>query len=207
MTKEQYKAKYGDAVILGVDRAVVGDRLREGYTPNADAEGLKEAIEASLRPMLRCDAECDPSFKQAIPYVVLRHAGTGRVYITTRRGGDERLVGRQSIGLGGHVEAGEGLLDCLYRELNEEVGLTPAEIEGVTLQGYIYSSANEVSSVHVGMVYFAETAREDLVCLERDKLSGAWATLDEVRASCEADRLEDWSAIVCKNLLAAEANR
>lgn len=83
---------------------------------------LQMMIHQSLRPKLRCEAECDPAFKQVIPYVVIEHKPSGMIFMTTRLGGDERLIGQASIGLGGHMENGESIFDCLYRELNEEVG-------------------------------------------------------------------------------------
>ena len=54
--------------------------------------------------MPRWKAESAPEFKQVIPYVILEHEPTGRIYMTTRIGGDERLLGQNSIGLGGHMD-------------------------------------------------------------------------------------------------------
>ena len=105
-----------------------------------------------MKPMLRCEAECNPAFKQVIPYVLIEHKPTGRVFMTTRIGGDERLIGQHSIGLGGHMDEGETIMDCLYRELEEEVGLTRADIADITYCGFISKEDNEVESVHLGMV-------------------------------------------------------
>ena len=71
-----------------------------------------------MKPMPRCEAECNPDFKQVIPYVLTEHQPTGRIFMTTRIGGDERLIGQHSIGLGGHVDADEGVADCLYVSLS-----------------------------------------------------------------------------------------
>lgn len=77
----------------------------------------------NLMSKLRCEAECDPSFKQLIPYVLVEHKPTHRFFMTTRIGGEERLKGQASIGLGGHLDCGEDVVDALFRELEEEVGL------------------------------------------------------------------------------------
>src|SRR4051794_9770176 len=72
----------------------------------------------------RDQAEHDPTFKQLIPYLVLRHAG--RVFHYRRRGGGEsRLASRRSVGIGGHVTDADGPAAGAYRagllrELREE---------------------------------------------------------------------------------------
>lgn len=141
---------------------------------------LLHEIQNGLRPMLRCEAECNREFKQVIPYVILEHRPTGRIFMSMRLGGDSRLVGQASIGLGGHIDSGEDVSKCLYRELKEEVGIARKDIRDMTFYGFLHSEATEVDSVHVGMVYRAYTDRDDIACIEKDKLSGAWITLDEV---------------------------
>lgn len=170
------------------------------------ASPLPMMIHQSLRPMLRCEAECDPAFKQVIPYAIIEHKPSGMIFMTTRLGGDERLIGQASIGLGGHMENGESIFDCLYRELNEEVGLQPEAITDTTFCGFLYSEASEVDSVHVGMVYHICTDRFDLVCLEKDKLTGAWYTPADLRYIRAGDHMESWSAIVTDELFGKEEN-
>ena len=93
------------------------------------------------------------------PYLVLSHGPSGRTFATLRTGGDDRLVGQASLGLGGHMDEGETFEGCLCREIMEEVGLARDDIQNLTLCGYIFSNASEVDSVHVGMVYRAERTR------------------------------------------------
>ena len=102
--------------------------------------------------MQRWEAETDLTFKQVIPYVIVEHHPTGRIYMTTRIGGDERLLGQNSIGLGGHMDEGESVLDTLYRELEEEVGLQRDEITDVSLRGFLSSTLTEVDRVHLGLI-------------------------------------------------------
>ena len=126
----------------------------------------------------RCEAELNPAFKQIIPYIILANAD-GRIFTTLRLGGDERLRGQHSIGLGGHMDGGEDIPTALYRELKEEVGLTEADIESAKLCGYVYSGKTEVDSVHVGVIYLLTISRSDVTCQERDKLSGCWCSAAE----------------------------
>ena len=205
MIIDELREKYGDAVVLGVASKHVEGLLKEGFTAAKDAEGLEEALAAHLESRLRCEAELDPSFKQIIPYLVLSHDPSGRTFATLRTGGDDRLIGQASLGLGGHMDEGETFEDCLCREIMEEVGLAKGDLQNLTLCGYIFSNASEVDSVHVGMVYRADTERDDLICLEDDKLTGAWLTPHElIVLNCEG-KLESWSSIAFGAMLREEA--
>jgi len=147
----------------------------------------------------RARVEEDPSLKQIIPYaVVVRNR---RVFRFRRRGGGEkRLVGRASVGVGGHVnpeDAGDVVHDALRRELEEELHL-PAERD-VTLLGLLNDDATAVGSVHVGVVARVEVGAGDVRVREDDAMEGGFveraALLAEDRAA-----FESWSSI----LLSAE---
>lgn len=176
MTQEELKRKYGGTLIMGVDAKTILPLLTEEFNPPDDA--IADAIECNLKPMLRCEAEQNPAFKQIIPYIILMNMD-GRIFTTLRLGGDERLKGQHSIGLGGHMDGGEDVLTALYRELQEEVGLTEADVTDIQLSGYIYSSKTEVDSVHVGAVYLLKTENSEISCLERDTLFGYWCNAVE----------------------------
>lgn len=70
MTPEALRRKYGDEIVLGVDKSIVDGRLQSGYTPlqnpaNGSASLLRLLAE-HLQPRLRREAEQDASFKQLI---------------------------------------------------------------------------------------------------------------------------------------------
>ena len=125
--------------------------------------------------------------------------------MTTRIGGEERLKGQASIGLGGHLDYGEDVVDALLRELQEEVGLAKDQMSEIILCGYINSDLNEVDSVHLCVVYHAYTDREDISCLEVDKLIGGWFTVPEMREARRNGYMESWSAMCFDELLGKEA--
>ncbi len=78
------------------------------------------AAEARFEPRARMEA--DPRFKQVIPYLILRDGPRWFLMRRTRAGGDARLHDRWSIGVGGHVNPGDGdVLGGLRREWAEEL--------------------------------------------------------------------------------------
>ena len=79
-------------------------------------------VEAVGRFEPRDAMESDPSFKQVIPYLVLRDGERYFLMRRTRAGADARLHDRWSIGVGGHLNPGDGdLLGGLRREWHEEL--------------------------------------------------------------------------------------
>src|SRR3954451_22924426 len=82
--------------------------------------GLEEALAVVERDgffVRRGDAEEDPTRKQVIPYLVLRDGQRWFLMRRTRGGGDARLHDLWSIGVGGHLNPGDGdVLGGLRRE-------------------------------------------------------------------------------------------
>ena len=141
-------------------------------------------------------AEEDPSYKQIIPYVVLTQKG--RVFTTRRlnKGGESRLHGKLSIGIGGHINPVDEtdrrsvLMKGLERELEEEVYI---QHRGELVpQGFINDDGNGVGAVHLGLCFSMEVEGEVSV-KETEKLSGAWMSLQELKE--EYDNMETWSQI------------
>src|SRR5437763_13123 len=74
----------------------------------------------------RQDVETDPSFKQIIPYVVLRHGDHVFHYLRGQGAGEKRLRALRSIGVGGHINPSDGAdpyRQGLLREIDEEIFL------------------------------------------------------------------------------------
>ena len=141
-------------------------------------------------------AEEDPSYKQIIPYVVLTQKA--QVFTTRRlnKGGESRLHGKLSIGVGGHINPVDEtdrrsvLMKGLERELEEEVYI---QHRGQLVpRGFINDDGNGVGAVHLGLCFSMEV-EGDVSVRETEKLSGAWTSLQELRA--EYDNMETWSQI------------
>lgn len=120
---------------------------------------------ASLPPPLwreRAEVEHDESLLQLIPYVVLRNAA-GELWCYARTGGDARLDGRWSCGVGGHVEgidAAQDIRQTLYktarREMAEELGIANEVLPPLTTLALIYEGHSPIGRVHLGVLFIAD---------------------------------------------------
>lgn len=150
----------------------------------------------------RTAMEQDSSFKQVIPYIVLRDGDRYFLMRRTRAGADQRLHDRWSIGVGGHLNPGDGdLHDGLLREWHEELeaDFEPA-FEPLAL---LNDDTTDVGSVHLGVVFVADASGRPVNVRERDKLQGSFANAGEVAAV--AEDLETWSRLIFEAMEAAPA--
>jgi len=142
--------------------------------------------------------EHDPSLKQIIPYVVLRHRQCIFLVWRTRAGSEERLREKFSIGIGGHInpaDVGDAIDPVeagMRRELTEEVEV-PAGWQARAV-GVLNDDEEAVGSVHFGLVYMVDLPSTGVRVRETAKLQGAFATPQELREVYP--RLETWSQFV-----------
>src|SRR5664279_6659897 len=80
----------------------------------------------------RAKAETDPNFKQIIPYVVVTDGKSILHYVRGKKAGEQRLVAKGSIGIGGHINDEDHTLfavgmqafqDAVEREVCEELSV------------------------------------------------------------------------------------
>ncbi len=100
-----------------------------GFLPKED-EKVKKIVDTfvAYEVKRRGDMEEDPSYKQLIGYALLKDSKTKEVLVYRRLtgGGEARLHGKASVGIGGHMneEVGKTIYEMLKvnaaRELNEE---------------------------------------------------------------------------------------
>src|SRR3954454_14804032 len=65
---------------------------------------LQQILDArNTRFLSRSQAEEDLSFKQVIPYVLVRRGNALLHYVRGKGSGEKRLVAKGSIGIGGHI--------------------------------------------------------------------------------------------------------
>jgi predicted NUDIX family phosphoesterase len=167
---------------------------------DADLAALRDAVSRHGTYLDRPMAEDDPGYKQLIPYVVVRDVNRVFLMERTAAGGDARLHGKASIGVGGHLnpvdEGEDALMAGLRREWHEELETNwEPEFE---LIGLLNDDSNPVGAVHLGVVFSVEAAGRPVAVREHDKLTGAFARADEVAAAW--DRLETWSQLVANSI-------
>jgi predicted NUDIX family phosphoesterase len=148
----------------------------------------------------RAAAEEDPTHKQLIPYLVLRHGDRVLCYTRGKSGGEARLHAKMSIGIGGHINDGDthaehfdeaAYFRAVERELHEEL-----EIRGGYRQriaALLNDDSNDVGRVHLGVVHLIEVDSPDIRPREdaiRNLTFVSAAELTPLR-----DRLESWSQI------------
>jgi len=147
----------------------------------------------------RGDMEEDPNYKQLIGYVLLKDEVTGEVLVYKRLvgGGEARLHGKVSVGIGGHMNEVEGktIFEMLKinaaRELNEEVGVSEEDaLNNLHFIGLINDDKTEVGQVHVGVVYECKVDKQLVEVKEDDTLVIKWMTGEEAKAE---ENYETWS--------------
>lgn len=177
-------------------------------------QGLQFDVDRYLAPMLsrennffapRSSAETDPSLKQIIPYAILVSRGNVLRYTRGKKSGEQRLVAKGSIGIGGHMnDCDEGLfaldkdayLAGVQREIDEELVVErPLANRIVAL---INDDSNEVGEVHLGVVHVLELASPSAEKRESMILGIDFLTVEQLHA--ERETLETWSQICVDNL-------
>jgi predicted NUDIX family phosphoesterase len=182
-----------DELVLGVPtRRLVGNGAWRGVL-HGDVRPFLALIgaEGSYRP--RGEVEDDPTWKQVIPYLVLHDQGSMFLMRRTHVGRDERLRERWTIGIGGHVNPGDGdILGGLRREWKEEL---VADFEpDFGLVGLLNDDTDPVGAVHLGVVFRAEARGRPVAIRETHKLEGAFVTPQAVLRVY--DHLETWSSLL-----------
>ena len=154
----------------------------------------------------RSVCETDDSLKQMIPYVILRHAGKYLTYTRTNQSGEKRLIGKKSIGLGGHInpsDQDDGTLSatlrrCAAREVQEELG-TEIPADAFELRGILYSAMDDVSRKHFGIVTLADLDPGAIRQPENTLTTLEWKTPFELHRARRD--YETWSSFLAMHLM------
>jgi predicted NUDIX family phosphoesterase len=148
----------------------------------------------------RAQAETDPTHKQIIPYALIVHGETILHYVRGKKAGEQRLVSKGSIGIGGHMnDTDESLFAWdenayhagVAREVNEELKIASGYESRVV--ALLNDDTTEVGRVHLGIVHVFELEEPNVQKRESMITNVAFLTKDELRA--RRDQLETWSQI------------
>src|SRR5436853_5172600 len=153
----------------------------------------------------RPEAETNPGYKQIIPYALIAFEKTVLHYVRGKKAGEQRLVAKGSIGIGGHMNETDESLFALdeqayragvEREVNEEIKIdTQFEDRIVAL---LNDDTTEVGRVHLGIVHVFNLAQQKVEKREAMITNLAFLTRAELMARRES--LESWSQICVDSL-------
>jgi len=173
------------------------------------------------------DIEHKPEWQQIIFYGLIRQ---GDRFFTYQRGGEnssykeKRLFGKISVGIGGHIEPFDtGLIDSLYRELDEEVAFKRdgqeinlrnkegkvtkesfANLADIKITGLIKYETDEVGEVHLGLACEIDLLDPNLTVevREEENSEGRMVNLKEYQdwAKREGITVEFWTQIFIKEI-------
>jgi predicted NUDIX family phosphoesterase len=195
-----------EEMILVVRRATI-EKLGMWHGLNFDAGRYLPVLLARENNffMPRSAAEKDPAYKQIIPYALLVHGGKVLHYVRGKKSGEQRLVSKGSIGIGGHMnDEDEGLfamdeaayLEGVRREVCEELKIGTGYRNRVV--ALLNDDSNEVGQVHLGVVHLFELEEPKVEKNEAMITNLAFLSPEELRERREM--LESWSQICLDGL-------
>jgi len=153
----------------------------------------------------RAQAETNPNFKQIIPYVVVTDGKSILHYVRGKKAGEQRLVAKGSIGIGGHINDEDHTLfafglqafqDAVKREVCEE--LTVQGTFDAKPVGLINDDSTEVGRVHFGVVHVLFRTPEKVKKNEQVITQVEFVPIEELKAKRE--QMETWSQLCLDNL-------
>ncbi len=161
----------------------------------------------------RDSAEDDPSYKQLVVYAVINSGAGFLSYRRTPKTTEARLRAKSSIGIGGHVNAGDQMQmtlfdenpgggfveEALWREVNEEVKLNSRVLDRPELLCFINDDSTEVGRVHFGAAWLIRIEKPD-VSLKGEKGIGRLEFLELCELKKNIDSYENWSRIMIEYL-------
>ena len=195
-----------DEMILVIRRALF-DEL-------GSFQGLRFNVDRYLPALLdrthnfftaRAAAETNPDLKQIIPYVLLVHGGRVLHYVRGKKAGEQRLVAKGSIGIGGHMnDHDEGLFALdheayhagVQREVGEELRLGAKYTHRIA--ALLNDDSNEVGRVHLGVVHIFQLESEDVQ--KGEAMITDLQFLDRAQLAARREAMETWSQICLDHL-------
>ncbi len=158
------------------------------------------------RFMPRSKAETDPSFKQLIPYVIIHSGNKFLSYVRGKAGGEKRLVGNRSIGIGGHInpidemplfgDLREAYHSAVDREVAEEVEIAPPRMKRMV--ALLNDDTTEVGQVHLGIVHCWTLAAPEVN--KREQMITQLGFLSAFELRNLRHELESWSQFCVDHL-------
>ena len=201
--------------MLAVEQVLVVNR--SVYDELGAFNGVKFNVEHYLDKLLqrdqlefmpRPDAEKNPNFKQLIPYVIMAYEDTYLSYTRGKRAGEQRLLEKVSIGIGGHINPVDDEVPlfnedfrevydtAVAREVAEEVDVNCKWNERIV--GLLNDDSNEVGQVHLGIIHLRRLESPSVAKREQMINKLQFMTISELNGI--KDKMETWSQLCLENL-------
>ncbi len=155
--------------------------------------------------LARSQAENDPSHKQIIPYALIAHGDKVLHYVRGKKAGEQRLVAKGSIGIGGHLnDTDESLFAWdenayragVEREVNEEITIGSSFDDQIV--ALLNDDTTEVGRVHLGIVHVFRLAEPKVA--KREAMITNLSFLSGEELVSHRDTLETWSQLCVDSL-------
>ena len=153
----------------------------------------------------RPEAENNPAYKQIIPYALIAFGNRVVYYARGKKAGEQRLVAKGSIGIGGHMNESDESLFALdeqayrvgvEREVNEEIKIDTQFDDRIV--ALLNDDTTDVGRVHLGVVHVFKLAEPKVEKREAMITGLTFLTKEELVARRKS--LETWSQICVDSL-------
>jgi predicted NUDIX family phosphoesterase len=155
----------------------------------------------------RSEAETNPAYKQIIPYALIVFQNSVLHYVRGKKAGEQRLVAKGSIGIGGHMaeDADKFLWHStdeetyragVEREINEEIKIDTAFEDRIV--ALLNDDSTEVGRVHLGIVHVFRLKEPRVQ--KREAMITGLTFLAKEELLARRERMETWSQICLESL-------
>lgn len=202
--------------VLCIPAATFSKVAFQGFRPWTQSD-FSELLYGCATFQPRDAVESDLTWKQVIPYCFVQE-GDGSIlwYRRVKGTGEGRLLGKASLGIGGHVNMGDHLVHsttdrahtgirmvegALRREFLEELGADQLELQFL---GLLNDDSDAVGRVHLGAVYRCTKLRVNSAIKREDQGVKVLGFFDLHRPPMAVQETESWSRIVWDWLIRAQ---
>lgn len=197
----------GEQVLVIEQKVFARAGIFQGFSPDVERYLPEFFVAGVPRFMSRDKAETDSTFKQIIPYVIMECGGKFLSYVRGSRAGEIRLVGKRSIGIGGHINPDDDMplfhsdfrdayLAAVHREVEEEINVESPHTDSII--GLLNDDSTEVGRVHLGIVHLWRLEHASVT--KREQMITQLEFLDIASLRRISDSLETWSALCLPHL-------
>lgn len=179
------------------------DFIPEGFSYSD--ENIKAVALTGKRSLM----EYNKMQRHPIPYCVVKCGDEYFFTIRKNKSGEIRLIGKKGF-LGGHVDKEDvicngdkidivkTLRNGMFRELEEEAGVTKDLINKIEYKGLI-KLQDGVDKDHLGVVYEITLNTKNIKALEEGVLEGMW--VNKYTLPLQYDSLETWAKLIYHKII------